>query len=131
MLSTPLPLAFLAGTASSRFWNGVTDTTFSDIHRLGWFDWAILVPYFTILAILSVYGLHRYDVIRTYFKYRKNATKEPRKLFDHQMDVGTSRTERADARAAHSRGRIPRRPGRSQEKGRIREIDVWIGLVAM
>lgn len=77
MLSTFPPLAFLAGTATSRFWNGVSDTTFSDIHRLGWFDWAILVPYFTILAILSIYGLHRYDVIRTYFKYRKKRVDQP------------------------------------------------------
>ncbi len=77
-----LPLAFFAGTASSRFWNGISDTTFSDIHRLAWFDWAILVPYFTILAILSIYGLHRYDVIRTYFKYRKNRVDQPLLHFD-------------------------------------------------
>jgi hypothetical protein len=30
----------------------------------------MLIPYFTILTILSVYGLHRYDIIRTYFKHR-------------------------------------------------------------
>src|SRR5262249_10536986 len=39
----------------------------------------MLIPYFTVLIILSIYGLHRYDVIRTYFKYRKNATGEPAK----------------------------------------------------
>jgi cellulose synthase/poly-beta-1,6-N-acetylglucosamine synthase-like glycosyltransferase len=41
-----------------------------------WFDWAMLIPYFAVLA-LSVYGMHRYEIIRTYFKHRKKATGEP------------------------------------------------------
>jgi len=49
------------------------DDTFAGIHQLYWFDWAILIPYFGILALLSVYGLHRFETIRTYFKHRKNA----------------------------------------------------------
>jgi cellulose synthase/poly-beta-1,6-N-acetylglucosamine synthase-like glycosyltransferase len=44
---------------------------------MAWFDWAMLIPYFSVLLVLSVYGIHRYDVIRTYFKYRKKATQEP------------------------------------------------------
>jgi len=54
---------------------------------LAWFDWALLIPYFTILVILSVFGLHRYDVIRTYFKYRKNATGEPPRKFEQLPPV--------------------------------------------
>jgi len=50
------------------------DDTFAGIHRLAWFDWALLIPYFGVLAILSVYGLHRFDTIHTYFKHRKKAT---------------------------------------------------------
>ncbi len=56
---------------------GLFDNTFAGIHQLGWFDWAMLIPYFTVLGILSVYGIHRFDVIRTYFKHRKNVTPEP------------------------------------------------------
>jgi len=41
----------------------------------------MLVPYFGILAILSVYGLHRYETIRTYFKHRKKALTEPAMRF--------------------------------------------------
>ena len=52
-------------------------TPFAGIHQLAWFDWAMLIPYFSVLVVLSVYGIHRYDIIRTYFKYRKNATAEP------------------------------------------------------
>ena len=54
---------------------------------MAWFDWALLIPYFTILVILSVFGLHRYDVIRTYFKYRKNATGEPPRKFEQLPPV--------------------------------------------
>ena len=57
-------------------------TPFAGIHQLAWFDWAMLIPYFTLLVILSVYGIHRYDIIRTYFKYRKNATGEPPQRFE-------------------------------------------------
>src|ERR1700688_1980208 len=56
---------------------GLTDNTFAGIHSLSWFDWAILVPYFGILCVLSLYGLHRYEVIHTYFKYRKKAVDLP------------------------------------------------------
>src|SRR5579863_5458744 len=42
----------------------------------------MLIPYFAILVVLSVYGIHRYEVIRTYFKHRKNALHEPPLRFD-------------------------------------------------
>jgi cellulose synthase/poly-beta-1,6-N-acetylglucosamine synthase-like glycosyltransferase len=69
-------LAALAVSPASRVINGLFDDTFVGIHKLAWFDWAMLIPYFSVLGILSVYGVHRYEMIRTYFKYRKNATKQ-------------------------------------------------------
>ena len=68
--------------ATTRVLRGLFDDTFSNVHQMAWFDWAMLIPYFTILIILSIYGLHRYDVIRTYFKYKKKATGEPPKRFE-------------------------------------------------
>ena len=47
----------------------------------------MLIPYFAILIILSVYGLHRYEMIRTYFKHRKKATGEPPKRFEQLPPV--------------------------------------------
>jgi cellulose synthase/poly-beta-1,6-N-acetylglucosamine synthase-like glycosyltransferase len=83
-----LPLALLAShNAVSRFTRLFAETPFSGIHQLDWFDWAMLIPYFTVLIILSVYGLHRFDVIRTYFKHRKNATGEPPKRFEQLPPV--------------------------------------------
>ena len=78
MLPASIPPALLAATSlSDRLARNLFDNTFAGIHQLDWFDWSLLIPYFVTLGILSIYGLHRYDIIRTYFKYRKNATTEP------------------------------------------------------
>src|SRR5436309_12281565 len=77
-----LLLALLANSSITRFTQSLFDPTFAGVHRLSWFDWMLLIPYFTILAILSVYGLHRYEIIRTYFKHRKKAVDRPSARFD-------------------------------------------------
>jgi cellulose synthase/poly-beta-1,6-N-acetylglucosamine synthase-like glycosyltransferase len=83
-----LALAMLAPrSASDRFVRLFAETPFAGIHQLAWFDWALLIPYFTILVILSVYGLHRFETIRTYFKYRKKALSGPPKRFDQLPPV--------------------------------------------
>ena len=76
------PPALLAMSAMNRLTRSMFDDTFAGIHQLSWFDWAILIPYFGILGILSVYGLHRFETIRTYFKHRKKATGEPPLRFE-------------------------------------------------
>ena len=76
----PVPSFLLAGapsSLSSRISAALFDDTFQGIHHLQFFDWAILVPYFTVLAILSVYGLHRYETIRGYLKHRKQLSAAP------------------------------------------------------
>src|SRR5690242_10208402 len=74
-------------SATDRLVRGLFDDTFAGIHQLAWFDWAMLIPYFTVLMVLSVYGLHRYEVIRTYFKHRKKATGEPPGRFEQLPPV--------------------------------------------
>ena len=64
-------------TLSSRIMTGLFDDTFSGIYRLSPFDWALLIPYFGILTILSVYGLHRYATMRTYRKFRQQLPTAP------------------------------------------------------
>jgi len=58
------------------------DPTFSGIHQLSWFDWAVMIPYFSILLILSAFGLHRYEVIRGYLKHKKRLTNGPAGRFE-------------------------------------------------
>src|ERR1051326_3879713 len=74
-------------SAADRLFRGLFDDTFAGIHHLAWFDWAMLIPYFGVLLILSVYGIHRYEVIRTYFKHRKNAVGDPPIRFDELPPV--------------------------------------------
>ncbi|HEV2424837.1 MAG TPA: cellulose synthase family protein [Terriglobia bacterium] len=50
---------------------------FSGIYQPNAFDVSILVPYFTILIILSIYGIHRYFLTWTYLRSRKRAPKPP------------------------------------------------------
>ncbi|HUJ21971.1 MAG TPA: glycosyltransferase [Bryobacteraceae bacterium] len=77
MLASIIPALLAAPGLTDRIARSLFDKSFAGIHQLGWFDYSLLIPYFAVLCILSVYGLHRYDIIRTYFKYRKNATREP------------------------------------------------------
>jgi cellulose synthase/poly-beta-1,6-N-acetylglucosamine synthase-like glycosyltransferase len=53
------------------------DDTFAGVHSLAAFDYAILIPYFVLLAILSFYGCHRFEMIRGYFKGRRMKNPEP------------------------------------------------------
>ena len=71
-MSSSLLLALLVNRSpTERLIQNILNNPFAGIHQLAWFDWAMLIPYFTVLVILSVYGLHRYEIIRTYFKHRK------------------------------------------------------------
>src|SRR6267378_3751386 len=87
MLPSSIPFALLATSTVNQLTRALFDDTFAGIHRLSWFDWALLIPYFSILAILSVYGLHRYDTIRTYFKHRKKAVDQPPLRFEQLPPV--------------------------------------------
>ncbi len=83
-----LPIAFLVTrTPTQRLTQALFDDTFAGIHQLAWFDWAMMIPYFGILIILSVYGIHRFETIRTYFKHRAKALGEPAKRFEHLPPV--------------------------------------------
>src|SRR5882757_8047150 len=74
--------ALLASSGFAHFRAALFDDTFSGIHQLSWFDWALLVPYFSVLCVLSIYGLHRYEIIHTYFKHRKKVLTESPGRFD-------------------------------------------------
>jgi cellulose synthase/poly-beta-1,6-N-acetylglucosamine synthase-like glycosyltransferase len=66
---------------SNRLVNSLFDDTFSGIYRLSAFDWALLIPYFGILFVLSIYGVHRYETVRRYMKYGRNLPSQPSRFF--------------------------------------------------
>jgi cellulose synthase/poly-beta-1,6-N-acetylglucosamine synthase-like glycosyltransferase len=72
-ISSFVPALLLAGNSSaaaSRMWDALFNNPFAGIHHLVFFDWAIMIPYFAVLIVLSAYGLHRYEMIRGYWKHR-------------------------------------------------------------
>jgi cellulose synthase/poly-beta-1,6-N-acetylglucosamine synthase-like glycosyltransferase len=75
-------LLFVQPSLQSRIMTGLFDDTFSGIYRLSAFDWALLIPYFGILTVLSVYGLHRYETMRRYRRYRKNLQQTAPRQFE-------------------------------------------------
>lgn len=79
------PFAFLllgAQSATDKMMDALFDDTFAGIHQLDWFDYAMLVPYFAVLIVLSLYGLHRYEMIRAYYKNKHKLPKEAPTKFD-------------------------------------------------
>jgi len=51
-------------------------------YRLNAFDMAVLFPYFAVMIILALYGVHRYTMCYLYFKYKKNYDPNPPNHFD-------------------------------------------------
>lgn len=79
VLTSVLGFLFAAPSMTDRMF----DDTFSGIYRLSFFDWSLLVPYFGMLAVLSVYGLHRYETIRRYIKHRRKLPRSAPQKFEH------------------------------------------------
>jgi cellulose synthase/poly-beta-1,6-N-acetylglucosamine synthase-like glycosyltransferase len=71
-----LPL-FAAQSSLGHYWQKITDRTFSGVYHANGFDLAMMIPYFIVLFILALYGLHRYWLVYDYFAYRKNVPPEP------------------------------------------------------
>jgi cellulose synthase/poly-beta-1,6-N-acetylglucosamine synthase-like glycosyltransferase len=71
-----IALFFEQGSLSN-YWHKATDRTFSGIYHVNAFDLMMMIPYFIVLIILAVYGLHRYWLVYDYYKYRKNIPGPP------------------------------------------------------
>jgi cellulose synthase/poly-beta-1,6-N-acetylglucosamine synthase-like glycosyltransferase len=59
-----------------------TDRTFQGQYHWNLFDAALLLPYFAVMIVLAIYGIHRYTMCYLYFKYRKNDRPIPPQRFD-------------------------------------------------
>jgi len=59
-----------------------TDQTFKGLYHWNLFDAALLIPYFLVMIVLAIYGVHRYTMCWLYFKYRKNANPNPDSHFN-------------------------------------------------
>lgn len=73
---------YLASSGANHIFNSLFNNTFAGIHHLEFFDWAILIPYFAILIVLSCYGCHRFEMIREYLKHKRRIPSQPPFHFD-------------------------------------------------
>jgi cellulose synthase/poly-beta-1,6-N-acetylglucosamine synthase-like glycosyltransferase len=73
-------LAVLVASGSNPvtvYFRRLVDPTFRGLYQANAFDLAIMLPYFFVMAILAMYGLHRYALVYNYFKHRKNVPGPP------------------------------------------------------
>jgi cellulose synthase/poly-beta-1,6-N-acetylglucosamine synthase-like glycosyltransferase len=64
-----------------------TDQTFTGLYHWNLFDALVLLPYFAVMIVLAIYGIHRYTLCYLYFKYRKNYHPNPPRHFEELPNV--------------------------------------------
>jgi cellulose synthase/poly-beta-1,6-N-acetylglucosamine synthase-like glycosyltransferase len=81
-MAIPLLAAFIthSNPVAHYFYLIFHNDPFQGIYQPNAFDLSIEIPYFTILIILSLYGIHRYCLTYLYLKNRRNAPR-PAKPF--------------------------------------------------
>ncbi len=81
-------LFFAPNNGFAHYWKAqFSDQTFRGLYHWNWFDLSLLTPYFFVMIVLSVYGLHRYTMCYQYFKYKKNYDPNPKRYFDELPTV--------------------------------------------
>ncbi len=73
-------ILWAAQSPLTKYWQKLTDRTFQGVYQANTFDVAVMIPYFLVLIVLAAYGLHRYWLVYTYFKYRQNLPPPPPEL---------------------------------------------------
>jgi cellulose synthase/poly-beta-1,6-N-acetylglucosamine synthase-like glycosyltransferase len=62
------------------YWHRNTDpqhNPFLHIYQLNSFDFAVMLPYFFVMAILATYGIHRYALVYNFYKNRNRVAGPP------------------------------------------------------
>jgi cellulose synthase/poly-beta-1,6-N-acetylglucosamine synthase-like glycosyltransferase len=65
-------ILFKGGSPINSYWHRLVDPTFRGLYQANAFDLAIMLPYFFVMVILAIYGIHRYALVYNYFKHRRN-----------------------------------------------------------
>jgi cellulose synthase/poly-beta-1,6-N-acetylglucosamine synthase-like glycosyltransferase len=73
---------WLAGITNplANYWNRNMNPVFNPfkgLYHLNSFDLAMMVPYFVVMVILAMYGIHRYALVYNYYRNRKNVPPPP------------------------------------------------------
>ena len=85
---TAVHLAFAQQNSLRHYLKAMLNDPFAKLpHPWNWFDAAMLLPYFGVMILLALYGIHRYTMCYQYFKYRKNYNPNPPRHFDELPQV--------------------------------------------
>jgi len=60
-----------------RYWRTLVDPTFRGLYQVNAFDLGIMLPYFFVMTVLAMYGIHRYQLVYNFYKNRKNVPGPP------------------------------------------------------
>jgi cellulose synthase/poly-beta-1,6-N-acetylglucosamine synthase-like glycosyltransferase len=80
-------LDFFSSNTLRHYFKQQTDQTFTGLYHWNLFDAAMLIPYFAVMIVLALYGVHRYTLCYWYFKYKKNYDPNPPRHFDELPTV--------------------------------------------
>jgi cellulose synthase/poly-beta-1,6-N-acetylglucosamine synthase-like glycosyltransferase len=70
-------LAIAQQSPLSHYWHKITYRTFAGVYHANAFDLAMMIPYFIVLFVLALYGMHRYALLYDYYVFRKNVPPTP------------------------------------------------------
>jgi hypothetical protein len=73
-------IVWLLQNPFSQYWHRQTDphtNPFRGMYQFNAFDLAIMIPYFIVLVVLALYGMHRYIMVYNFYKYRQNVPGPP------------------------------------------------------
>ncbi|MGB8097181.1 MAG: glycosyl transferase family 2, partial [Terracidiphilus sp.] len=63
-------MAFASRNSLGRQLRSIFYDPFSGVHHYwNWFDAVLLTPYFIVMIVLALYGMHRYTLCWQYFKH--------------------------------------------------------------
>jgi cellulose synthase/poly-beta-1,6-N-acetylglucosamine synthase-like glycosyltransferase len=82
-VNSELSLAFFAPQSGWRHFlkTQYADQTFRGLYTWNAFDATLLLPYFAVMIVLAVYGIHRYQLVYLYYKHQKNYNPDPPSKF--------------------------------------------------
>ena len=58
------------------------DLPFRGLYQWNGFDAALLIPYFAVMIVLAIYGIHRYTMVYLYYKHKKAYNPDPLSHFE-------------------------------------------------
>jgi cellulose synthase/poly-beta-1,6-N-acetylglucosamine synthase-like glycosyltransferase len=90
--AAPTPLGLPPDKLFELYFQDLVNKTWGNIsplYQLDWFDWTILILYFTILTVLAVYGAYRVKQVIDFWRYRKFVPEPAARFAEEDLPIIT------------------------------------------